>query len=685
VLVAVLLAIQPVGHLALADEPAPGRYRVVGAAAVTLRAEPDGSSVALTIVPAESVVTVVGPDAVTREIVWRNVRTAEGTVGYVPAGFLTPVGGGAVTGDSPASQIASRPSGAAPSQSVGAAPAPPVEAAPDQSAPGAQTSSANAAGTGSTASTSARQPTPSPTPTAPAPTGYTTVERRRGQEMTIGHFAQAPAPDGRKMAAGRIVVGFRSGASQQGQAAAHSAAGATSTRSTNLPDMMVVQVDQGSVQQALVAYRGRSDVAWAQPSYVYRATLTPNDPLLGSQWGLLKIGAPIAWDVTTGQASTRVAVVDSGIYAEESLFPAPDGLPGHPDLRGKVEHKANFTTTSPSTDDFYGHGTLMSGIIAARTNSAAPQGVAGVGFNVRLMNAKVLGDDGFGAEEWVIDGITWAADNGARVINLSIGSEGPCSPALQAAVDYAWARNAVLIAAAGNGGADGTPDPASESPGNCAHVMSIAAIDHSDALASFSNFGPSIPLTAPGVDVLSTNNAGTYSGVTGTSPSTAHVSGVAALLVSTPHGTSNQSIFTRLLQTADPIVGTGTSWGSGRVNAAAAVGPASCSPRPPVGISTGVNGSGLNATTFTTGVGNAVRFIQAGAVAGTTLNALVSFPTPASESAGTKTYVPRTVGATAGFQMQRQTPASPSTLPFVVTDGCGTWKSFVGGGTAAGF
>ena len=668
-LVAVLLAVQPTGLLAQTDESIPATFAVVGVAAATLRAEPDGLSMALAIVPAGSVVVSAGADAEAAGVVWRRVRTSEGSVGYLPAGFLALVSGGTVTGDPLTRERMTRPS-AAPAQSVGAAPEPTTTAAstaPATTVPTTSAVQASAGSGGSASPTTAQQPTPVPSPA----TGGTAKESRAGQAVTGTRIVEQPAPNGRKMGAGRIVVGFKPGASQQGRSAAHQAAGTLSTSSAGRPDVLVAQVDPGSIQRALTAYRSRADVAWAEPDYIVRATLVPNDPIFSSQWGPTKIGAPIAWDVTTGDASTLIAILDTGIHSE------------HPDLLGKVHLERNLVNPGASAGDVYGHGTLMAGIAAASTNNA--QGMAGVGFNVRLLNGKVLDDAGNGLDSTVAAGITWATDNGAKVISMSLGGDGACSQTLQDAVDYAWNSNVVVVASSGNGGPDGIGDPAPESPGSCTHAIAVGAIDQDDARPSFSNFGTSVQLTAPGVFIASTTRFGTYDLVSGTSPATPHVAATAALLVSTLDDTSNQSIVTRLLSTADPIVGTGSIWGNGRVNAAAAVGPASCAPRPRVVVSSTPTGSALNVAVSTTGVGNAVRFVRTGAAAGTTLNALVSFPTPSSETAGATLYVPRTVGTTATFQVQRSVAGSPTTLPFIVTDGCGDWKSFVGGGTGAGF
>jgi thermitase len=713
VLLAVLLMLQPTARPVRADEPAPGQFVVGGVAGATLRAEPSGSSAAVAIVPAGSLVSQAGPDIVGNGVVWRRVRTAEGAVGYVPAGFLVSLGGPTTASAPPAQAVATaapavqaadtqlapqtaqgpQTSGGAPPGSVGAAPASSVGAVPSASR---QTSeSASTTSTVAPASTSidgghvepAASRLTAPTPTAsPAPTRATPrtiTERRRGQDVAIAQIDEETAPNGRRMGAGRIVVGFKPGASQVARTAAHRAAGTVGTESVGLPDVAVAEVGPGTVSQALAAYRSRSDVAWAEPDYVRHVSLTPNDPLFPSQYGPQKIGAPTAWDVTTGQPTTRVAILDCGVFSESSSFKPPDGLAGHPDLRGKVVAEQNFTTATTGADDWCGHGTLMAGIAATNTNNSL--GVAGIGFNVRLLNGKVLNDNGDGFDSWVASGIIWAADNGAQVISMSLGGDGECSQTLQSAVEYAWTRGAVIVAAAGNGGTDGVGDPTPESPGNCAHVIPVGAIDQNDSRASFSNYGPAVPLAAPGVNILSTNFIGTYGTVSGTSPATPHVSAVAALLWSTQYGSSNQAIVNRLLQTADPIAGTGTIWANGRVNAAAAVANVACSPRPPVEVKTSLGAGVLNVQVTVSGAGNTIHSIQVGSAAGASTNALVTFSGTWTASQGTTSYIPSQVGTTLTFQISRAAAQHPTTLPFTVVDGCGAWRSFAGGGTGAGF
>lgn len=690
VVIAVLLAIQPAVSLAQTDEPTPSALIVVGASGVTLRADPGGASLALAILPAGSRVTVVGPDVVTAGVVWKQVQAADGSVGYLPAGFLASPDGRPVSSSGPVT-----PEGSPPPQSVGStaasathAPAPAAGAPTGQMPTSSPHSPDGPATTRADGASGAQPAVPSPVPVPTGPPVITTVERRRGQDVQVARLAEATAPDGRQMAAGRIVVRFKPGTTDQGKGAAHQAAGTVGARSLAADRLTVVQVDPAKVSEALAAYQSRSDVAWVEPSYIFRANATPNDPEFPSQWGPRKIGVPIAWDVTAGDVvgnvKTKVAILDSGIFTETSDYQAPDGKTGHPDLRGKVVLQADFSI-SGTTDDVYGHGTFMAGIVAAKANTTPPEGIAGIAYDVQLLNGKVLGDTGSGDIVGVAQGIIWAADQQARVISMSLGAPGPCSATLQDAIDYAWQRNVVIVAAAGNGGTDQLGDPQPEAPANCDHVIAVAAINPDDSIASFSNYGPAVDLAAPGVGIRSTTNGGTYGYVSGTSPATPHVSAVAALVVARDTGATNAAIVDRLLQTADPIVGTGTLWASGRINAAAAVGPMSCSPRPKVTITSAGSGSILNVVASIAGVGNAVRFIRTGAAAGTTVNAVPSFPTPSSESDGTRTYVPQTVGVSSSFQVQRQTAGAGSTLPFIVTDGCGTWKSLTGGGPGAGF
>lgn len=324
-------------------------------------------------------------------------------------------------------------------------------------------------------------------------------------------------------------------------------------------DVHVIQIPENKVREKLRAYQREEMVEFAEPDYIAVAIFTPNDPNFGKQWGMTKIQAPQAWDKTRGSSNVKIAICDTGIDQN------------HLDLSAKIVANKNFTL-SPTVDDKYGHGTHVAGIAAAMTDNGI--GVAGVGFNSSLMNAKVLGDNGSGYYSWVGNGIIWAANNGAKVINLSLGGTAPSST-LESAVKYAWNNGCVLVAAAGNDDTDAPLYPAYYD--NC---IAVAATDDKDAKASFSNYGVWVDIAAPGVGIFSTlpnhnNRIGikNYGSLSGTSMATPHVSGVAALVWTTKYGMSNTDVRNRIEDTADQA---GTMWskyGIERVNAYGAVSP----------------------------------------------------------------------------------------------------------------
>jgi thermitase len=167
--------------------------------------------------------------------------------------------------------------------------------------------------------------------------------------------------------------------------------------------------------------------------------------------------------------------------------------------------------------------------------------------------------------EVVAAGIRWAADRGAHVINLSLTGRtgaGACTIAHQEAIDYAWSHQVVVIAAAGNDGAD-----VPVRPGGCAHVLAVAAVTDDGARADFSNHGAWVGVAAPGVDILSLNPSGGYERMSGTSMAAPVVSGLAARVWAGCGPTTALAVIERLTATADPIAGTGTNWQYGRVNA----------------------------------------------------------------------------------------------------------------------
>jgi Subtilase family len=276
---------------------------------------------------------------------------------------------------------------------------------------------------------------------------------------------------------------------------------------------------------------------------------------------MTKIRAPQAWDVTHSSSAVKIAILDCGIFDNASQYQGPDGY-GHIDVRSKVVADANFSSSS-DTDDWCNHGTHVAGTAAAVTNNGI--GVSGVGHDAVLMNGKVLGDDGSGPESAIINGLTWAANNNAHVINLSLGSTAACSQGMQDAVNYAWNKGAVVVVAAGNSG--------SYPPSNltrCNNTLSVGAVDSADTRASFSSWGSQVDVTAPGVGIWSSTDDGLYDSFDGTSMASPHVAGLAAL-VWTSGAQTNADVVNRIESSAAKISGTGTYFKYGRVDAYAAV------------------------------------------------------------------------------------------------------------------
>ncbi|NBI27920.1 peptidase S8 [Chengkuizengella sp. YPA3-1-1] len=319
----------------------------------------------------------------------------------------------------------------------------------------------------------------------------------------------------------------------------------------------VIKVKGKSVEKALEQYKNRADVEYAEPIIEYYALFTPNDviftpndPLYHSdQYGPQIMDAETAWGIEQGNSSVVVAVIDTGVQGD------------HEDLQGKVIPGYDFIDNDNDPSDEHGHGTHVAGVVGAITNNGI--GVAGVAPNVTIMSVRVLNAIGAGTNQGVADGITYAADNGADVINLSLGSTSP-SAAVEDAVNYAWNQGVVVVAAAGGSGSSSPNYPAYYK-----NSLAVAATDSNDAKASFSTYGSWVDVAAPGVDIISTWNNGGYITISGTSMAASHTAGLAALLAS--QGLSNVEIRNAIESTADPIPGTGSDWTHGRINAFAAV------------------------------------------------------------------------------------------------------------------
>lgn len=279
-----------------------------------------------------------------------------------------------------------------------------------------------------------------------------------------------------------------------------------------------------------------NDAPISQPAY------SADDSYLAQSWGVNRIGAPQAWQLTTAARPVTVAVLDTGIDKNKQ------------ELADKVITAVNLSG-SPTSDDLHGHGTHMAGTIV----SIAPE--------CQLMNVKVADDIGRCEASAVAKGIIWAADHGANVINLSLYVRP--SPDLEEAIDYAWSQGCVLVAAAGN---EGNSIPAY--PAYYANCLAVAAINENDTLALLSNYGDWVDVAAPGFKIYSTLPGNLYGYKSGTSTAAAHVSGVAALVFtvakdSNGNGMTNDEVRQAIENSCSPVNAEGV--GRGRINASAAV------------------------------------------------------------------------------------------------------------------
>jgi thermitase len=303
--------------------------------------------------------------------------------------------------------------------------------------------------------------------------------------------------------------------------------GESASASSYLPTTDAVSTDNGSSSTYITASQEAysSDVSY-----------------LVEGWGVSKIEAPEAWQITRGDPSIIVAVLDTGINTD------------NPDLGERVVAEVNFSG-SPTSDDLYGHGTHMAGIIA----SIAP--------DCRLMNVKVADDTGKCEPSVVAKGIIWAVQRGAKVINMSLAMT--ASPDLEKAVDYAWNEGAIIIAAAGN---KGTSEPSY--PASYSDCLAVAGTNENDSLALLSSYGDWVDVAAPGFNIYSELPHNQYGYKTGTSAAAAYVSGVAALVFSVAKDTNgdgavNDEVRWAIENSCTHVTGSGL--GQGLVNAFQAV------------------------------------------------------------------------------------------------------------------
>jgi thermitase len=328
-------------------------------------------------------------------------------------------------------------------------------------------------------------------------------------------------PEAASYVPGELIVKFREGVSTHAASAAAAAKGHSVVASLRLGGLSHVKLAPSqSVAFAMAAYRSDPDVEYVQPNYIYRAAAVPNDPHYAQLWGFRNTGQTIspssyptnnpgvaasdarierAWNVLTDCSAVIVAVIDSGVnHAHQDLAQNMwNGGAAYPN------HGYDFVDGDDDPMDLNGHGTHVAGTIGAAGNNGL--GVAGVCWNAEIMAVRVLGHTGSGSTAGIIQGINFAVDHGAKVINMSLGGGGTFDPAFSAAIAAAQTADVAVIVAAGN---EATNVDGGEPSYPCAfthpNLLCVAALDQAYQLAEFSNYGTtSVDVGAPGTNIRS--------------------------------------------------------------------------------------------------------------------------------------------------------------------------------------
>ena len=416
-----------------------------------------------------------------------------------------------------------------------------------------------------------------------------TVPRRSSLLLLAALVAALAAPAGASADPGQIIVKYAAGVDAQERADARADADVVRDEALALPATELVTPTAGtSVAAAVADLEASPDVAYAEPDqprraferYPDEALVDADDNPLNDQpfanlWALhntgqaidgtagkatADIGAPAAWDVTTGSKNVTVAVVDSGVDRS------------HPDLFANLVPGYDFAYDDADPTDYEGHGTHVAGIIGARGNNGT--GVTGVAWDASLMPLQALDADGAGYVSDIAAAYTYAGTHAARIVNASLGGSSPSQSEYDAIRN---APNVLFVVAAGNDGRSNDSRPTYPCAYDLPNILCVAATDNTDHLASFSNVGrSSVDIAAPGVDIYSTLRCDSYGWMSGTSMAAPEVSGTAALVLAAHPTYSVAELRSRLISTADPLpygdAGRINSGNGGRLDVAKAVG-----------------------------------------------------------------------------------------------------------------
>jgi subtilisin family serine protease len=374
--------------------------------------------------------------------------------------------------------------------------------------------------------------------------------------------APAFAAQSEDFAQGRIIVEPRAGLTVAEFDKLLKANGAGKARKLGQSNIHVIDVAHGSEKAIANKLKHNPHFKFAELDQRVEVSATTNDPMLGSEWHLNKIGAATAWDSVQG-AGVIIAILDSGMDS------------AHPDLAGNAVAGYNTYDNNTSTADVCGHGTKAAGSAAATANNAA--GVAGVAGQARIMPVRIAYNNSGSCYAYfstMASGVTWAADHGARVVNISYANV-PTSSAVQSAANYLKGKGGLLFVSAGNYNRDEGFTPTDT-------MIPVSATDSADNRASFSSYGSFVALSAPGAGIYTTVQGGGYGAVNGTSFASPVAAAVAALVMSANPSLSADQVKNILFTTAVDLgtAGRDIYFGYGRVNAAAAVAAAKAMPAP---------------------------------------------------------------------------------------------------------
>jgi len=329
--------------------------------------------------------------------------------------------------------------------------------------------------------------------------------------------------------------------------------GGGKTRKLGQSNIYVMDVPHGS-EKAIANKLGHNPhFKYAELDQRVEFAATSNDPYLGSEWHLNKIGATMAWDKTQG-AGVTIAILDSGVDAS------------HPDLAGRMVAGYNFYDGNTNTADVCGHGTKVAGSAAATLNNAA--GVAGVAGQAKIMPLRIAYNSSGTCYGWISDiasAVTYAADHGVRIANISYAAM-PATASVVSAASYMKSKGGLVFVSAGNLNKDEGYSPTTS-------MIAVSATDSADNRSSFSSYGAFVSLSAPGSGIYTTVQGGGYGAVSGTSFASPVAAAVGALVMSANPSLTAAQVENILFTTAVDLgtAGRDIYFGYGRVNAAAAV------------------------------------------------------------------------------------------------------------------